>query len=386
MIAEENKVTEDTTRKRYRLVVRSAEEAVRMIRDKLGDHAKVLSVRQIGGEGLKRFISSPKLEVIAEVSNDSSDPVETTPEVISSDSLPSEKVVNSDSVSVNSGLPKEDKVEDKVENKLEDAGGSKSNDEVDPLSILSKAGFDEVLISQIKSWSEIGNLQDLSLADALRKVTLCLTDRFKEISPISIDSKVALVGSPGAGKTTMLCKLLAHEVFIKKRVPMVLKLENGVPNPDDSLRIFCEVIGVTLYREASKVPPTSINSPLFIDIPGISLSDVTEWSLINSSLDAIGVHSRILVLNGAYDKKVLSKCIQIGANLSATHLAISHFDELTNASKLWPIIFDSGLSPYCISTGQNVTGDFSANVLNQMIAKSFPENLYSQSFSSYQNS
>ena len=173
MIAEENKVTEDPTRKRYRLVVRSAEEAVRMIRDKLGDHAKVLSVRQIGGEGLKRFISSPKLEVIAEVSKDSSDPIETTPEVISFDSLPSEKVVKSDSVSVNSDLSKEDK----LEHKLDDAGGNKSNDEVDPLSILSKAGFDEILISQIKSWPEIGNLQELSLADALRKVTLCLTDR-----------------------------------------------------------------------------------------------------------------------------------------------------------------------------------------------------------------
>ena len=53
--------------KKFRLVVRSAEEAVRVIRDKLGDDAKVLSVRQLGGEGLKRFISSPKLEVIAEV-------------------------------------------------------------------------------------------------------------------------------------------------------------------------------------------------------------------------------------------------------------------------------------------------------------------------------
>ena len=53
--------------KKYRLVVRSAEEAVRLIREKLGDQARVTSVRQVGGEGLKRFISSPKLEVIAEV-------------------------------------------------------------------------------------------------------------------------------------------------------------------------------------------------------------------------------------------------------------------------------------------------------------------------------
>jgi len=69
MLAEENKPKQSEAVKRYRLVVRSAEEAVRMIREKLGDHAKVVSVRQIGGDGLKRFISSPKLEVIAEVAN-----------------------------------------------------------------------------------------------------------------------------------------------------------------------------------------------------------------------------------------------------------------------------------------------------------------------------
>jgi flagellar biosynthesis protein FlhF len=45
--------------KKFRLVVRSAEEAVRVIRDKLGENAKVLSVRQVGGTGLKRFVSSP---------------------------------------------------------------------------------------------------------------------------------------------------------------------------------------------------------------------------------------------------------------------------------------------------------------------------------------
>ena len=46
--------------KKFRLTVKSAEEAVRVIRDKLGDNARVLSVRQVGGEGLKKFISSPK--------------------------------------------------------------------------------------------------------------------------------------------------------------------------------------------------------------------------------------------------------------------------------------------------------------------------------------
>jgi flagellar biosynthesis protein FlhF len=380
MIAEEDSVTESSSKpKKYRLVVRSAEEAVRMIRDKLGENARVVSVRQIGGEGLKRFISSPKLEVIAEVP-----PPNPISEQSTEETSATEKKV--DEVTERATSPNLGNLPSGKEERALPASPPDLSNELprDALQILSKAGFDELLVSQIKSWPEIGDLTDLSLADVLRQVTQCLSDRFKALPQVPTGSKIALLGSPGAGKTTMLCKMLAHEVFIKKKVPMVLKLENGVPNPDDSLRIFCEVIGVTLYREESKVPEATLQSPLFIDIPGISLSDAAEWSKIKASLTSLGVDSRILVVNGAYDSKVLSKCVRIGSNLDSTHLAITHFDELSNASKLWPIIFDSALSPYCISTGQNITGDFSSNVLNQMIAKSFPENLYTQSFSSYQ--
>lgn len=380
MIAEEDNQIDTSKPKRFRLVVRSAEEAVRMIREKLGDSARVVSVRQTGGEGLKRFISSPKLEVIAEVppveNPSNAEPIEPSDDSgkILSEVPPVEKSSIDDQALDTFAKPLNPSKSPELANDLPQ----------DALQLLSKAGFDDVLVSQIKSWPEVGDISNLPLADVLRKVTQCLSDRFKGTPQVPLGSKTALLGSPGSGKTTMLCKMLAHEVFIKKKLPMVLKLENGVPNPDDSLRIFCEVIGVTLYREESKIPNATLQSPLFIDIPGISLSDAAEWSKIKASLTSLGVTSRILVVNGAYDSRVLSKCVRIGGNLDATHLAITHFDELSNASKLWPIIFDSALSPYCISTGQNITGDFSSNVLNQMIAKSFPENLYTQSFSSYQ--
>ena len=81
-LAEEN--LDHKAGKRFRLVVRSAEEAVRVIRDRLGESAKVISVRQVGGEGLKRFISSPKLEVIAEV------PASPDPTALTTDSLTEE--------------------------------------------------------------------------------------------------------------------------------------------------------------------------------------------------------------------------------------------------------------------------------------------------------
>ena len=46
----------------------SAQEAVVQIREKLGPEAEVISVKQVKGSGLERFLSpSPKLEVVAHV-------------------------------------------------------------------------------------------------------------------------------------------------------------------------------------------------------------------------------------------------------------------------------------------------------------------------------
>jgi len=367
-----------TQSKRFRLVVRSAEEAVRLIKEKLGDDAKVVSVRQFGGEGLKRFISSPKLEVIAEIpSGNDSDSDETT--------IGNEDMVEGKSIE----KPVEhtgDLMKESQQNESADLGTKKlqsisSDDEI--YSLLARSGFDENLLSQIKSWSNWSDVKNSPLADALKKITVGLSDRFKSNPQLSLTNRVALIGTPGSGKTTTLCKVLANEVFINKRLPMVLKIENGVPNPDDSLRIFCEVIGVTLFREFSMLPSSSEQTPLYVDLPGLSLGKVEDWSQTKESLDKCSIDTRVLVINGAYDIRVLNRSIQASKHLGITHLAITHFDELSNATKLWPIILNSGLSPFCICNGQNVTGDFSKGVLNQMISKTFPEEVYSKGFSTY---
>jgi flagellar biosynthesis protein FlhF len=371
--------------KRFRLVVRSAEEAVRVIREKLGEEARVLSVKQVGGEGLKRFISSPKLEVIAEIPS----PDETDPEVSRTlaDGLVSAvpDSATQSALAQASSLPSaptdQSPVDQPVTEKEQPAPALNAIGETE--RILSKAGFDPYLLSEIQSWTNWKSILELPLADALKEITIGLSDRFRATSSIGTTERVALLGAPGVGKTTTLCKFLAHEVFMNKRTPNVLKVENGIPNPDDALRIFCEVIGVTLFREPSNLPSVSDSSPLYLDFPGLSLSHMDDWVETKETLDHLKVQTRVLVLNGAYDRQVLLKNISSGRHLGATHIAFTHFDELSNSTKLWPIILQSGLSPLCICNGQNVTGDFTTSVLNQMIAKTFPEELYSRGFASY---
>jgi len=369
--------------KRFRLTVKSAEEAVRVIREKLGDKARVLSVRQIGGEGLKKFISSPKLEVIAEIPPEDqlveAENLDNSKDQVAITTNNTNSVVSSETTSVETTIQEPSKPNEKEENVVTDAI------EGDSFKILAKTGFDSQLLNDISSWSNWSKIKDLSLAESLKEITIGLSDRFRSLNIAPTGDRIALIGAPGVGKTTTLCKFLAHEVFMNKKTPNVLKVENGVPNPDDALKIFCEVVGVTLYRESNKTPDSSSDSPLYLDFPGLSLGQADEWSRAQEALDDLNVQTRVLVLNAAYDKQVLSKSINLANNIGATHLAFTHFDELSNSTKLWPLLLRNNLSPLCICNGQNVTGDFSTNVLNQMISRTFPEELYARGFSSYRN-
>jgi flagellar biosynthesis protein FlhF len=366
--------TERKTGKKYRIIVRSADEAVRVIQRKLGPEARVISVRQVGGQGLAKFISSPKLEVIAEIPPEGG---ELGNEVLdSSESLSANEVdVVPESQATDIAAPNPDMPEGASSLSEEDLNDS------DVMRLLGRAGFDPALLSDLRAWARWDEMKEMPLADALKEITVGLSDRYRDLDNQGTSNRIALIGPPGVGKTTTLCKFLAHEVFINKHVPHVLKVENGVPNPDDALRIFCEVVGVTLYREPTNIPQVSDESPLYLDFPGISLSHREDWTQTRETLDLLDVETRVLVVNAAYDRAVIDQVIRLSSLLGATHLALTHFDELSNSTKLWPVVLRSGLTPLCVCHGQNVTGDFSTNVLNQLIARTFPEQLYARGIS-----
>ena len=366
--------TERKTGKKYRIIVRSADEAVRVIQRKLGPEARVISVRQVGGQGLAKFISSPKLEVIAEIPPEGG-------------ALGNEVLDSSESLSANEvDLVPESQVADIADPNpgMPEGPPSLSEEDLndsDVMRLLGRAGFDPALLSDLRAWARWDEMKDMPLADALKEITVGLSDRYRALDNQGTSNRIALIGPPGVGKTTTLCKFIAHEVFINKHVPHVLKVENGVPNPDDALRIFCEVVGVTLYREPTNIPQVSDESPLYLDFPGISLSHREDWTQTRETLDLLDIETRVIVVNAAYDRAVIDQVIRLSSLLGATHLALTHFDELSNSTKLWPVVLRSGLTPLCVCHGQNVTGDFSTNVLNQLIARTFPEQLYARGIS-----
>ena len=54
-----------TQSREIRFIAKSAQEAVEQVRNELGPDAKVISVRQVTGTGLQRFLKAPQLEIVA---------------------------------------------------------------------------------------------------------------------------------------------------------------------------------------------------------------------------------------------------------------------------------------------------------------------------------
>ena len=162
--------------KKFRLVVRSAEEAVRIIREKLGENAKVLSVRQVGGEGLKRFVSSPKLEVIAQIlDEDGEEALHVENEDQGSNSFSDTKEVLVD------GDLRRLLIHQKVMKVIFHHSWKISILGMRNCSYFIVQGSDKSLLNSIQSWSNWSEICKLSLAEVLKEITVGLSDRFRKV-------------------------------------------------------------------------------------------------------------------------------------------------------------------------------------------------------------
>ena len=89
----------------------------------------------------------------------------------------------------------------------------------------------------------------MAIQEGLPNFVSSLVDLFKQLPERPLHGNVAFVGTPGVGKTTALCKKISDEVFIQGKEVHVLKLEAEAPNSDDALRVFCDILGVSIWRD-----------------------------------------------------------------------------------------------------------------------------------------
>jgi flagellar biosynthesis protein FlhF len=344
---------EHTADARYKFIVSSADEAVTVLRERLGENARVISVRQVEGAGLARFLRAPKLEVIARVETPAPAP------------LPGEPVIEepmNDLAPAPRRTAEEEAAEEAIELPVEEKLGQ----------ILNRAGFNEGIKARIRSVASWQRLVRMPMGAALTEVAVILRGDYMRTPRRPLENTVAFIGTPGTGKTTALCKRLVTDVFIRNRKARVLKLDLDRANPADALSVFCDAMGVPLVRSSTDAVERDADGTLYVDLPGIATENPDDIAELSAALDTNCVTGRVLVVNAAYDTVLIKRAYALGAKLGATHVVFTHMDELVHWGKLWEFVIGQPLQPLFLSAGQNLAGDFSEQVFDSILDRTFP--------------
>lgn len=335
-----------------RFIAKSAQEAAAIVQERLGPEGRVISVEQVTGSGLKRFISSPQLQIVAKKQG-SGEKVQPAPvrEAVAPDAEEAPTEPGQEASAESPSVP------------------VRGRPELSCRNLLLGAGFSSSLMARLEGARRWRELCDLPAGEGLPQAVAWLRQYRAKAVPFQPTSRIAFIGCAGAGKTTALCKFLARELFLYDRTPEVLQLEVDKPHMDSGLSIYCDILGVPCYEDPGQVTGSGT---LLVDVPGFSPGAEAEQAHLEAALEAIGASHRVMVMNAAYESAVLEKHAGIGRALGATHRAYTHLDELDDVSKLWAGVLDPDCATLFFSNGQNVAGNLIEDSFGYLIERTFP--------------
>ncbi len=340
----------------YKFTVKSVEQAVALIREKLGPAARVLSVRSVESTGLKKLFSGPKLEVIAQI-----DPAAAAP-------VPFVAAQPSTLSAVSSDLALPTDAEPPQKNRLAQLPST-----LGLSGLLRRSGITEIALNRLQAGPNWNELNALPLHRALAETSRLLRSQAEARPARAAISRAAFIGASGVGRTTALCKWLAQDVVRRARLGHIVSVEFDRPNPLGPLPVFAEAMGVPLAHFPCETGPAVTNGFVYFDLPSISPRRPQDNAQLANFLDTERINERVLVLNAAYDRASLRNAYSAGRDLGATHLVFTHLDEVPQWGKLWDYLFDEALEPLFLATGPSLTGDCEEDVPGAIVRRTLPD-------------
>ncbi len=363
-----------------KFTVNNAHEAAAVIRERLGEHARVLSVRQIEPTGLRGLWGSPKLEVIAAVDTpapgqgvgaelaqssgnvtartDHARPLQLTSDEAAS---PLAAVASAPTVLNSIGAPFRTR---------RDVNSLPERPALIPL--LRRSGFSEAILDRLTNSPAWPAVLDLPLHRGLVETGRLLRAIAGARPPAAPLTRAAFFGPAGTGRTTALCKWLAAEVSRRARTGHVVTAEFDQPVSRGALPVFCEALGVPLAHFPASTRAATPGGFVYFDLPALSLRDPAANVPLADFLNREQIAERVLVLNAAYGHAALRAGYARGRELGATHVVFTHLDELAQWGSLWDYLIDGGLEPLFLSTGPSLTGEGEDDVFDALTRRTLP--------------
>lgn len=208
-----------------------------------------------------------------------------------------------------------------------------------------------------------------STASELASVVAALSTAWRQpTAPAPGSPWHVLVGAPGSGKTTCLCKWLAQSVLLAGCQARVWRLDGTTANTAEALGVFADVFGVPMSRAwPSETEPVDAEVH-FVDLPGVSWKEPGAIEALGIRLRGLPSAQLHLVLNAAYEVPLLLEQVDAFSILPLADVIFTHLDEETRRGKLWNVVLGRNLAIGFLSAGQNVPGDFQAASAEMMLS------------------
>lgn len=350
----------------YKFTVNSAEQAVTLIREKLGPDARVLSVRSVEPTGFKKLFSSPKLEVIAQIDG----PVASSAADEEDEIIPPAPPLPRATLAETSSEPAMPEVPVDTPSRRIDI----KHTPIGLTDLLRRSGLTETALTRLQAGSNWREINRLPLHRALAETSRLLRERAEARTARAPLSRAAFIGAAGVGRTTALCKWLSAEVFRRARIGHVVTIEFDRPNPLGPLPVFAEALGVPLAHFPCETQAAVPGGFVYFDLPSLSVRRPKDNAALGNWLDREKINERVLVLNAAYDRSAMRDAYSAGRDLGATHVVFTHLDEVPQWGKLWDYLFDEELEPLFLATGPSLTGDCEEDVSGALTRRTLADN------------
>jgi flagellar biosynthesis protein FlhF len=211
---------------------------------------------------------------------------------------------------------------------------------------------------------------DQSLATQIELISDTLRRQWKGDATRSQAGVHVFVGVPGAGKSTVLCKMLAQASLAEAQPASIYQLDTLVANNSPQPALFSEILGGHFERTLPSQFEWSEQS-VFIDLPGIGLGDTRGLEALSRTIQTFGVPEIHLVLNAAYESAHLLEQARFFSKLEISDLFITHLDEEQRWGKIWNLVLGTNYSVRFLSAGQNVPGEFFPATADAVLNRQF---------------